>query len=253
MLAQVLGWFSAAELKQQGAGTALRVHWVGEALRGAFADRMFDSGDTDFVSVDTERLVARDRLAAKKALSHPDKTRSVKAFAGGEHGTHAIVVADAAGNIVSLTTTVNTGFGADKWTKPLGVVHPPNRARPFLRPVSSMTPTIVLRAGKPVIALGGSGGMRIAPNVVQVLLASLVDGLAPGAAVAAPRFRPGFGDFSVALEPGFASEVAADLVKRGEIVKTDDASASAVQLLGWDEQGLQGAGDPRKSGAAFVQ
>jgi gamma-glutamyltranspeptidase/glutathione hydrolase len=234
---------------------------------------MFYSGDPDFVPVDTERLIARDRLAARKALSHAERTRSVKAFAGGEHGTHAIVVADAAGNIVSLTTTVNTGFGADiegeasgivlndelddfgadKWTKPLGVESPPNRARPFLRPVSSMTPTIVLRSGKPVIALGGSGGMRIAPNVVQVLLASLVDGLSPAAAVAAPRFRPGFGDFSVALEPGFPSDVAADLVKRGEVVKTDDASASAVQLLGWGTHGLQGAGDPRKSGAALVR
>jgi gamma-glutamyltranspeptidase / glutathione hydrolase len=273
MLAEVLGWFAASELKELGEGTPARIHLLAEALRGGFADRFHYVGDPDYLPVDIERLIARPRIAARKTQSHPGRTRTVKAIGVEEHGTHALVVTDAAGNVVSLTTTVNTGFGADiegeasgivlndelddftskKWSLPVGVAVPPNLPRPLLRPVSSMTPTLVLRSGKPVLALGGSGGMRIAPNVVQVLLTSLVDGAAPEKAVAAPRIRPHFGDYTIALEPGFSSAIVADLAQRGEKVKTDDASASAVQLLSWGEHGLSGAADPRKSGVVLVR
>ncbi|HEY3497484.1 MAG TPA: gamma-glutamyltransferase [Polyangiaceae bacterium] len=273
LLAEVLRSYGARELAEMGARTPLRVHLVVEAMRGAFADRARYLGDPDYLPVDVERLIAPSRIAARKAGAHPDRTRTIRALAGEDHGTHAIVVADAAGNVVSLTTTVNTAFGAEiegetsgillndelddftsrKMTTGLGISSPPNQARPLVRPTSSMTPTLVLRSGRPRVALGGSGGPRIPVNLTQVLLALLADGESPEAAVSGARFRPGFGEFTLAVESAFSSADVADLKKRGEVVQSGDDSASAIQVLSFDADGLRGAADPRKHGAALVR
>jgi gamma-glutamyltranspeptidase/glutathione hydrolase len=135
----------------------------------------------------------------------------------------------------------------------LGLSSNPNAARPGARPVSSMMPTIVLRDGRPVLALGGSGGTAIPPNVTQVLLASLLGDASPEAAVSAPRFRLTSQGATLVLEEGFAAADRAELAWRGEIVKPNVSSSSAVQLLAWREGRVRAAADPRKSGSAEVR
>jgi gamma-glutamyltranspeptidase len=112
-----------------------------------------------------------------------------------------------------------------------------------------MTPTVVLRDGRPVLALGGSGGTAIPTNVTQVLLASLLRRMPPDTAVSAPRFRLASRDATLLLDDGFDDAYRADLRWRGEIVKPNTFTSSAVQLLDWQEGGLRGAADPRKYGA----
>ncbi len=272
LLAEVLGSYSRDELERAGVREPLGVHLLAETMRGAFVDRARFIGDPGFLPVDIQRLLLPARLAARKAKVSPDSTQTLRAIADDEHGTHALVVADAQGNVVSLTTTVNTAFGAkiagessgivlndelDDFTPrsaadALGIAFPPNVARPGLRPTSSMTPTIVLKDGKPVLALGGSGGQAIAPNVTQTLLGILVHGETPAQAVKAPRFMLNPRDLSLALNSGFSDAARADLERRGEKVKVVDFP-TAVQVLAFSPSGVVGASDPRKGGVALVQ
>jgi gamma-glutamyltranspeptidase/glutathione hydrolase len=273
MVAETLGLFSRAELERAGIGTAHGMHLLAEAMRGAMADRACCVGDPDFVNVEPQKLLAPERLAKRKKLIAADRTHLVQRFLESTNGTHHLVVADARGNVVSLSTTVNSPFGADITAeksgivlndelddftanadaKRLGVKGNPNAARPGARPVSSMTPTIVLRGGRPVLALGGSGGTSIAPNVTQVLLASLVTGLTPEAAVSAPRFRLAAKDATLLLDEGFGEAVRAELRWRGEIVNANPNTSASVQLLRWDDGRLSGAADPRKRGLAETE
>jgi gamma-glutamyltranspeptidase/glutathione hydrolase len=137
-------------------------------------------------------------------------------------------------------------------TNALGVRFPPNVARPGVRPTSSMMPTIVLRGGKPVFALGGSGGYSIPTSVTETLLGLLVRGDSPETAVKSPRFRFDSRDYALVLESGYPESLRADLVGRGETVRSSDAP-SAVQVLAFTPGGVTGAADPRKGGAALVQ
>jgi gamma-glutamyltranspeptidase/glutathione hydrolase len=115
-----------------------------------------------------------------------------------------------------------------------------------------MMPTLVLRGGKPVFALGGSGGYSIPPSVTYALLRLLVHGETPENAVKNPRFRFDSNDYALVLDRLFPDAVRADLTRRGETVRTSDAT-SAVQVLAFTPGGVVGAADPRKGGAALVE
>ena len=115
-----------------------------------------------------------------------------------------------------------------------------------------MTPTIVFRDGRPVLAIGGSGGTAIPVNITQVLFSVLVRGVPADAAVTARRFSLATRDATLQLEPEFTEAERADLVWRGEILRMTPRTALAVQLLGWGENGLEGGADPRKHGLAEV-
>jgi gamma-glutamyltranspeptidase/glutathione hydrolase len=116
-----------------------------------------------------------------------------------------------------------------------------------------MMPTLVLEAGSPVAALGGSGGMTIAPNVTQVLLEVLTSGTTLDAAVAGPRFTvpaPTTGH-TLTLESALAKAYGADLTARGELLLTRDLK-NAVQIVTRNARGFAAAADPRKGGGATV-
>ena len=271
-LAQVLGSFSKQDLALAGLRTGLGVHQLAETMRGALLDRARYIGDPALIPVDVARLFAPARLAARKARIAPDRTQAVQALAGEDHGTHALIVADARGNVVSLTTTVNTAFGAEIEGERTGIVlndelddftsaqaaaqagvrFPPNLARPGARPTSSMMPTIVLRGGAPVLALGGSGGYTIPPSVTETLLGILAGNETPEAALKAPRFRFDNSDYSLLIDAAFGDAVRQDLERRGEKVRVTEA-VSAVQVLAFGPRGVTGAADPRKGGAVLVR
>ena len=274
MLAQTLGMLGREELRQLDPAKGAYPHLLAEAMRGAIADRMRYLGDPDLEPIDLPRLIDPQRLARRRASIRLDRTQPLPSFGLEEAGTHHLVTADAAGNLVSLTTTINRAFGARITAGGTGVLlndelgdfttlaevsafgmnQSPNRPRPGARPVSSMTPTIVLRDGRGVLALGGSGGTAIATNVTQVLLARLALDTEPDRAVTQPRvYVPTRGDDTLWLDPGAPRALVADLTARGEVVGTTPFVSSAVQLIAIEQGRYLPVADPRKYGAVGVE
>jgi gamma-glutamyltranspeptidase/glutathione hydrolase len=246
----------------------------------ALADRARFATDPDLdPSVDTAYETALDptQLAARRAKIDPMKTHAPGEFKTKEQGTSHLVVADAQGNVVSLTTTVNGPFGAaivpdgtgillnnelDDFTAPgdlaaYGVKGSgANGPRPRARPVSSMAPTIVIEGGKPILAVGGSGGFRIATAVTQATLARLLFDQDPVACVSHPRVHVSGQDLY--LEKAIVPDVRTSLVARGESVKDEPFEGSAVQMVAWERPAngrpkLLAASDPRKAGFAAAR
>ena len=265
---------STSPLHAMGFGSSAYLHMLAETMRGAIADRARISGDPDFETQVTASYVdALDdrQIAARRARIVADKTHPGTEFKTREDGTSHVLITDAEGNVVSLTTTVNSPFGArfvagdtgiwlndqlNDFALPEDVVGygvvglGPNVPHGGARPVSSMAPTIVLEDGVPTLALGGSGGRRIATAVTQAALARLVFGLDPAACVSSPRiFTNGVDVF---VDPEISEDVRAGLRARGESVKDEFILGSAVQMMTWDRSGTKvkilAASDPRKMG-----
>jgi gamma-glutamyltranspeptidase/glutathione hydrolase len=274
MVAETLRMHSKADLAKLGYGSAPYTHVLAETFRGAIADRVRQIGDPDFVRTDTAKLLDGARLKARRAQISLDATTPPERFPINDAGTSHIVVVDAEGDVVSITSSVNDMFGARLATQGgfvlndaledftdaktearFAMVHGPNELRGGARPTSSMTPVIVLRDGAPVIALGGSGGLRAPTAVTQVLVAELAFGRAADVAVADPRIDtpPTGGLF---MEPGAAEELVQNLRKRGEVVDDTKPNYSAVEAVMLVEGGKSIASvgaDPRKGGVALSE
>ena len=273
LLAETLSLFSPTELTAMNDAPSKRLHLLAEAMRGAAADRARFVGDPAFVNVDVAKLLSPARMAKRKALIAAERTHTLPRFGLEDAGTHHLVTADGDGNWVTLTTTVNDAFGAKLVAEQSGIIlnnqltdfatpdsvtvfgmtESPNRVRPGARPVSSMSPTLVLENGAPSLALGGSGALTIAPNTTQVLLNRVAYGMTAEAAVAAPRFTiptPRTGQ-TLWLESALAKPYGDDLTARGELLLSKD-SRNAVQLVARENGVFSAAADPRKQGAAAV-
>lgn len=273
MLVQTLALYEKAELQQLGYNTPAYQHALAEAFRGGFADRMRFVGDPDLEPVPLDRLVSATRMQQRRSNISLLRTHAIPRFGMEEHGTHHLVTADANGNVVSLTTTVNRTFGAKLATPRTGIVlndelddftlqkhaalfgleRSPNRPRPGARPVSSMTPTLVLQNGRVVLAAGGSGGLNIAPNVTQSVVSSLTFDLHPEQVLEAPRFQMPMMNATILVPKGTPQAHIADLERRGEIVGEVRFEGTAVQMLRVDGENKRAAADPRKFGLARVE
>jgi gamma-glutamyltranspeptidase/glutathione hydrolase len=279
LLLETIGLYSAAELAGFGWQSADYTHMMAEAMRGAIADRLRAVGDPAFVPPRTGELLAPARLSARRARIAPDRTHAPQRFPLEEHGTTHLVVADEKGNVVSLTTTINSPFGSGvvapragillndelaDFTGPelaaaLGSAPDPNRPRGGARPVSSMTPTLVLRDELPVVALGGSGGLRIPVNVTQAFVCRLVFDKDAQTCVNAPRFfTPPTGPtllYNTEQLPPANTQL--DLMEKGEQIRTPQfGDTTAVQMVAIERSagavGMQAAADRRKGGTASV-
>jgi gamma-glutamyltranspeptidase/glutathione hydrolase len=284
MLLEVLGVFgasAASPMVKQGYGSSAYFHLMAEAMRGAFADRALVAGDPDFepaVNADYARMLAPSHIDRRKLQIAPFRTTAAKDWVPAEGGTSHVTVVDGAGNVVALTTTVNDLFGSrivdektgivlnnelDDFSLPnkVGSTDPRfgarNRPRAGARPVSSMTPTIVVEGGRPVLAIGGSGGLRIATGVAQAVAARLWFGCDPLACVSAPRVHvqgllPG-----IAVDADVTDDVRGGLILRGETPRVDSVSHTALEMISLDWQGeavtLRAAADPRKYGVAAAE
>ena len=215
-LCQMLGILEGYPLAEYGYGSARAVHVTIEAMRYAYADRNEHLGDPDFVENPIARLLSPDYAAAIRQRIAPEHAGNSAELAPGvprregSHTTH-YSIADRHGNAVAVTYTLNDWFGAhvtaagtgivlnnemdDFTSKPgtpnlYGLVQgEANAIAGGKRPLSSMTPTIMLRDGKPVAVLGTPGGSRIITAVLLTLL-NLVDyGMDLQEAVDAPRFH----------------------------------------------------------------
>ncbi len=276
VLVQVLRALEHLDLKALGHNSSAYLHRLAEALKHAFADRARLMGDPDFAPVPLEQMVgdaARDRVRSSFDAARTHE----RAAYGGDYalpedgGTSHFSVVDARGNAVAITTTVNLAFGSmylagdtgvllnnemdDFVAKPgvpnaFGLVgREANTIAPGKRPLSSMTPTIVLKDGRVALVVGASGGPRIITGTLQVLLNVLAFDMDPRAAVEAPRIHHQWVPEVLAVEPEIALDVRENLQRRGHDVQAQ-GRYNAVQAIAVDADGVaRGASDPSKMGA----
>lgn len=248
-------------------------HALAEAMKHAFADRATFLGDPDYVEVPTENLVAASYAKTLAAEIDPGKTRPIEEYGRTlpviDAGTTHFSVIDAGGNAVACTETINLGFGSyvvvpetglllnnemdDFAAKPglpnaFGLIQSENAAiGPGRRPLSSMTPTIYVRDGKAVLAVGASGGPRIITATTQVFLNAIRFGMSPQAAIDAPRQHHQWLPNKLLLEPPLWKSSGDGLREHGHDVQRA-SSLAASQLTTREDDGLRAASDPRKGG-----
>jgi len=250
-----------------------RYHLIAEAIKFAFADRAYWLGDADFTDVPkglTDKRYAKEiakkidlnKITAKVTHGNPDV--DIDALMN-KHTTH-IATADKDGNWVAITTTVNTSFGSKVVIPGTGVVmnnqmddfsaqpgtanafglvgSAANAIAPGKRPLSSMSPTIVLKDNKPVMTLGAAGGPTIISQVVMALLYSLVDQMPVEDALAQTRIHQQWNPNLLFVEEAMPEKIKTSLIKRGHELKiwSSMGTAQAIQLR---EGKLHPATDPR--------
>jgi len=267
----ILEGFPMRDMKQ---GSAASLHVLIEAMKRAYADRARYLGDPAFVSAPVANLISKDYAAKQRAsidLDHatPSAALSAAQPREGSNTTHFSVV-DSFGNAVSNTYTLNFSYGVgliadgtgvllnnelDDFTAAPGasnayglVGFEANLPGPGKRPLSSMTPTIVLKDGTPVLVTGSPGGSRIISTVLQVIVNVLDYDMDVGAAVSAPRLHHQWLPDEVRVERGFGEETLAALTAKGHHVVGPLAQGSANSIA-VTPKGALGAPDPRTRGA----
>jgi len=271
----ILEGFAMADMKQ---GSAPSLHVMVEAMKRAYADRARYLGDPAFVNAPTNILITKDYAARQRAsIDLARATPAADALAvspprEGSNTTHYSVV-DSRGNAVSNTYTLNFSYGVglvadgtgvllnnelDDFTAAPGasnafglVGFEANLPGPGKRPLSSMSPTIVLKDGKPVLVTGSPGGSRIISAVLQIVVNMLDYKMDVAAAVAAPRMHHQWMPDVVRVERGFPAETLDALREKGHqvIEPLGQTSANSIAVTA---NGLLGAPDPRTRGAAAV-
>jgi gamma-glutamyltranspeptidase/glutathione hydrolase len=267
----ILEGFPMRDLHQ---GSADSLHLLIEAMKRAYADRARYLGDPAFVHAPIATLLAKDYAAKQRASI--DMARATPAAAvplrpphEGDNTTH-FSVADAFGNAVSNTYTLNFSYGVGLVAEGTGILlnnelddftaapgasnafglvgFEANLPGPGKRPLSSMTPTIVLKDDKPVLVTGSPGGSRIVSTVLQVIVNVLDYGMTVADAVAAPRLHHQWLPDEVRAEHGFPESVIAELRARGHIVVMPMGQTSANSIA-VSPDGFHGAADPRTRGS----
>ncbi len=199
-LIQMLNVLEGFDVAALGYGTVDGIHLLAEVMKIAFADRNAATGDPAFVDVPVARLIAKDYAAARRAGIDMGKAGAYTAAvgSGSPHTTH-VTVADADGNVVAATQTINNLFGSRAMAPGTGMLlnntmalfdpHPGHAlsVAPGKRMTSSMAPTMVLRDGRPLLALGLPGGVRIFTSVAQAIVNLIDHGMSLQEAVEAPR------------------------------------------------------------------
>jgi gamma-glutamyltranspeptidase / glutathione hydrolase len=250
-----------------------------EAMKRAYADRTLFLGDPDMVSVPVARLTSKGYAAQWRATIDPAHATPASAIRPGgvaenegRNTTHFSVI-DGDGNAVSNTYTLNFSFGVGLVAAGTGVllnnelddfsVKPDapnaygllgsaaNAPGPGKRPLSSMTPTIVLKNGKPFLVTGSPGGSRIITAVLQIVVDVIDRGMDIADAVSMPRLHNQWMPDLVLAETGLSPDIIAALEARGDTVVVQRLPTSANSIL-VTPQGFVGAADPRTRGALAV-
>jgi gamma-glutamyltranspeptidase/glutathione hydrolase len=255
---------------------AAREHLLIEAMKRGYADRAAYLGDPSVVSAPIARLMSKRYAATlRRSIDLARATPADEIHAEivppreGENTTHYSVV-DRYGNAVANTYTLNFSYGVglvaegtgvllnneldDFAAKPLvpnayGLVGgDANAPGPGKRPLSSMTPTIVLKNGQPVLITGSPGGSRIITTVLQIVVNVIDLKMAVVDAVAAPRIHHQWSPDQVAVERGLPADIIRALEERGHEVREGPprTSANSIQVT---PRGFVGAADPRTRGA----
>lgn len=278
-IGQMLGMAENFDLKALGPKNVDSWRIIGDAQRLAFADRERYVADTDFMPLPIKGLLDKTYLSERAKLLDGDRALTKDAVkAGDPEWDHALlfgrdaalelpstshfVIVDKEGNVVSMTTTIENGFGSRLMTNGFllnneltdfsfkthdGGLPIANRVEPGKRPRSSMAPTIVMKDGKPLLAIGSPGGSQIIGYVAQALIAYIDWGMPVEAIVAQPHLINRFGTYDI--EAGTSAEdLSGPLKALGYEVKPGEMN-SGLHAIEMTAQGLAGSADPRREGA----
>jgi len=276
-LLQMMGVLEGSGYEKAGPGAAETIHFVAEAMRRYYADRSRHLGDPEFHRVPWKGLLNPRYIAAQRASINRNRASVSSEVEPGDvsgyestETTHFSIV-DAGGNAVALTYTINESYGNGVTVPRLGfllnnemddfaakpgspnlfglVQGEANAIAPGKRPVSSMTPAILLRGGKLYMVIGAPGGSRIVNGVMQAILNVVDFGMNLQDAVDAPRFHHQWMPDQISLEKGFSPDTVELLKSKGHKIAPIEGVARVEAILiegGW----LQGATDGRGSGKA---
>ena len=274
---QMLGMLKGSGYDRTGAGSAATIHYVAEVMRRFYADRSEHLADPDFYPVPVSGLLDKAYLRKLRRSIDPERASSSDRIHPGDPAayessetTHFSIV-DADGNAVSLTCTLNGGYGSGVTAPGLGfllnnemddfsakpgepnasglVQGEANAIAPGKRPLSSMTPTIVVRDGRLFMVLGAPGGSRIISGVLQVLLNVVDFKMNIQDAVDRPRFHHQWKPDKLYMEEGFSPDTVALLSARGHRI-APASSVARVEAILIDDGWLAGATDGRGHGKA---
>ena len=279
-LIEMLNMLEPADVKSLGWHSSQEVHTVVEVMRRAYADRAKYLGDADFVSVPATGLMSRAYAEQRRKDIDPSRATDSKSVATGEPAryespqtTHFTIV-DAEGTVVASTYTLNESFGStvtapgtgfllndemDDFTSKPGVPNvfgliqsEANAIVPQKRPLSSMTPTIVMKDGKVVFAVGSPGGSTIINTVLQVVINVIDFGMNIQEATDVPRFHHQWLPDKIDWEPfEFSRDTTEALEKMGHVFNERPGQIGDVHAIAIAPDGARlGASDPRRGGVA---
>ena len=283
-LLQILHIIGDTDFKAKGWHNPDVLHLMVEAMRIAYADRSEYLGDPDFVKVPVQQLISREYAAKRRQEIRMDKATpstqvkpvdkaTLERFTKAESpDTSHLTVVDEQRNAVSLTFTVNYGFGSGVVTPGTGILlndemddfaaapgvpnayglvgGDANAIAPRKTPLSSMTPTIVTQNNRLKMATGAPGGSTIITTVLQVILNVLAYDMSAGEAVSAPRIHHQWLPDELRIQPfGLDTATIAELKRRGHMVKETRPWGNANAIVVTTDGKLEGAADPRGEGS----
>ncbi|MDH3200277.1 MAG: gamma-glutamyltransferase [Myxococcales bacterium] len=261
------------------------LHTMAESWKGPFIDRERYFGDPAQIIQPLDRMMSPNRIEKRAALAAGENANPTEAYdlplvwtsppraSPDNSGTSHLCVVDREGNVAAVTTTVNLPFGArftaagivmndemDDFARGVGepnafglIGGAPNLPGPRKRPVSTMSPTIVFKDGKPVLCVGASGGSRIVTATQQVAMNVLLFGMDAGRAVDAPRIHhQGFPDkLRVETKAPLDEALQKSLRARGHAIESirNIANVQAIHIVNRPERRLHAVSDPRKNGS----
>ena len=272
---QILNMLEALNLPQSAAPDADRLHLFTEAMKIAYADRSEYLGDPDFVKVPVAALTSKRYAQARTKDIDPAKARPAREIKPGQltpyesdQTTHYSIM-DSEGNAVANTYTLNFSYGLglvaegtgvmlnnelDDFAAKAGVPNAfglvggeANAPGPRKRPLSSMSPTILLDQGRVVLVTGSPGGSRIISTVLNVVTNIVDHKMGVMEAVSAPRLHHQWLPDELRIERGFSPDTLKLLEAKGHKLVVGAASGSAHTIL-VTSRGLEGAADQRQRG-----
>ncbi|QIW15717.1 gamma-glutamyltransferase [Pasteurellaceae bacterium RH1A] len=271
-LVQILNMLERYPLADYGLNSAKTIHHMAEAMKLAYADRSEYLGDPDFVKVPAAGLTSKkyaDELAGK---IDPNQVRPSSEIKPGQpqpyesdQTTHYSVM-DKNGNAVAVTYTLNLNFGSGIVAEGTGILlnnemddfsAKPGVANAFgliggeansiaakKRPLSSMTPTLVMKDDKPWLVTGSPGGARIITTVLQSVINTIDHKLNPAEAIVTPRVHHQWLPDELRVEEGLSPDTLAILKEKGYKI-SEKAPMGRVQIIQAREDGFYGYSDPR--------
>ncbi|MGI0485443.1 gamma-glutamyltransferase [Pantanalinema rosaneae CENA516] len=296
LLLGMLNLIGETDLKAMGRQHPQVLHFLIEAMKIAYADRAAYLGDPDFVPVPVAALISPDYARIRRQEIDPQRARpstsvkpadpqllqrlsnqpiprqpAIRSQTKESADTSHLNVVDRDGNAISLTFTINLGFGAEVLVPGTGIIlnnemddfaiapnvpnafglvgGAANAIAPGKTPLSSMTPTIVTENGELRLVTGSPGGSTIITTVLQIVLNVLVYDLTVKEAVAAPRLHHQWLPDQVGMETGFEPATLANLRQRGHNIVEGRGWGNANAIVRTPKGWLEGAADPRGEGA----
>jgi len=276
---QILNMLEAFPIADLGLNSAATLHLMAEAMKRAYADRSEYLGDPDFVKIPVKQLISKSYAEELRGTISQDRaTPSAEVKPGkitpseSDQTTHFSAV-DAEGNGVANTYTLNFYYGSALVAEGTGVLlnnelddfaakpdapnafgltgGEANAPGPRKRPLSSMSPTIVLKDGALEMVTGSPGGSRIISTVVQVILNGLDHGLNAAEAVDAPRMHHQWQPDELRVEQGISADTLALLKAKGHALVPSQTMGLSQTIFRKDGV-LSGAADPRQRNAAVA-